>query len=261
MLTNIIGVKFKKEGRIYNFNAADHILHKDDQVIVNTENGLALGVIITDVKRCEASELPPNLKKVVRKVTPEDLRIKEENEKLEEDARKFCLEKIKELGLSMKLITVDCLFDKSKIIFYFTAEARVDFRDLVKDLVQKFKTRIELKQVGARQEGRIIKGIAVCGRMVCCAGILQNMERVTVKMAKEQSMSLNPEKISGLCGRLMCCLAYEHEAYACAKKCAKDAKANGNKAQEIPQAILPDDKNNVDLAKMEDDGDFDTSRN
>jgi cell fate regulator YaaT (PSP1 superfamily) len=141
-LTNIIGIKFKKEGRIYNFNAADLILHRDDQVIVNTENGPALGVVITEVKRCEAAELPPNLKRVVRKVTPDDLRIKGENEKLEEDARKFCLEKIKERGLSMKLISVDCLFDKSKIIFYFTAEARVDFRELVKDLVSKFKTRI-----------------------------------------------------------------------------------------------------------------------
>jgi cell fate regulator YaaT (PSP1 superfamily) len=256
LLTNIIGIKFKKEGRIYNFNAADHILHKDDQVIVNTENGPALGVVITDVQRCEAAELPPNLKRVVRKVTPDDLKVKEENERLEADARKFALEKIRERGLSMKLITVDCLFDKSKIIFYFTAEARVDFRDLVKDLVAKFKTRIELKQVGARQEGRMIKGIAVCGRMVCCAGILQNMERVTVKMAKEQSMSLNPEKISGLCGRLMCCLAYEHDAYACAKKCAKDAKANVNKAQESHLIISADDKNDTDLAKMEDDGEF-----
>lgn len=252
MLTNIIGVKFKKEGRIYNFNADDLILHKDDQVIVNTENGLALGVIVADVKRCEASELPPNLKKVVRMVTEEDLRIKDENEKLEEEAKKFCLEKIKARGLSMKLITVDCLFDKSKFIFYFTAEARVDFRDLVKDLVQKFKTRIELKQIGARQESRIIKGTAVCGRIVCCAGILQNLERVTVKMAKEQSMSLNPEKISGLCGRLMCCLAFEHEGYAGSKKCPKAVKAGGNC---IPDRSLPDDV----LEKMDDDGDFDTS--
>ncbi len=126
----------------------------------------------------------------------------------------------------MKLITVECLFDKSKMIFYFTAESRVDFRELVKDLVAKFKTRIELKQIGARQEARIVKGLAVCGRTVCCAGILQNLDRVTVKMAKEQSMSLNPEKISGLCGRLMCCLSFEHDGYAGAKKCAQgEAKA------------------------------------
>jgi len=229
LLTNIIGVKFKKEGRIYNFNAGDIILHKEDQVIVHTENGLALGIIVADVKRCE-KDPPANLKNVARKATAEDLRIKEENDQLEEEARKFCLGKIKERGLSMKLIAVDCLFDKSKFIFYFTAEARVDFRDLVKDLVQKLKTRIELKQIGARQESRIIKGTGVCGRVICCAGILQNLERVTVKMAKEQSMSLNPEKISGLCGRLMCCLAFEHEGYA-GKKCPKAARPDDNRAR------------------------------
>ena len=247
MLTNITGVKFKKEGRIYNFNADDLIVHKDDQVIVHTENGLALGVVVADVKRCETSELPPNLKKVVRLVTAEDLRIKDENEQLEEEAKKFCRGKIKDRGLSMKLITVDCLFDKSKFIFYFTAEARVDFRDLVKDLVQKFKTRIELKQIGARQESRIIKGTAVCGRIVCCAGILQNLERVTVKMAKEQNMSLNPEKISGLCGRLMCCLAFEHEGYAGSKKCPKAAKSSSNC---IRNNSLADDT----LEKIDEDG-------
>ncbi|MCK7515330.1 MAG: stage 0 sporulation protein [Desulfobacterales bacterium] len=225
MLTNIIGVKFKKEGRIYNFDAADLIVHKDDQVLVNTDNGVALGIIVTDVRRCESSHLPPNLKKVLRKVTADDLRVREELEMLEEEARKYCIEKIREKSLAMKLITVDCLFDKSKMIFYFTAESRVDFRELVKDLVAKFKTRIELKQIGARQEARIVKGLAVCGRTVCCAGILQNLDRVTVKMAKEQSMSLNPEKISGLCGRLMCCLSFEHDGYAGAKKCPREAKA------------------------------------
>ncbi|MGV8057079.1 MAG: stage 0 sporulation family protein [Smithellaceae bacterium] len=260
MLTNIIGVKFKKEGRIYNFNAGDLILHKDDQVIVNTENGLALGVIITDVKRCEAPELPPNLKSVARMATVEDLRINNENKQLEEEAKKFCQEKIKDRQLSMKLITVDYLFDRSKIVFYFIAETRVDFRDLVKDLVQKFKTRIELKQIGARQESSIIKGVAVCGRTICCAGILQNLERVTVKMAKEQSMSLNPEKISGLCGRLMCCLAFEHEGYAGSRKCskaAKAAKAAGNSSQ---CNSLPSDKKITIPGKIDEEIDSDASR-
>jgi cell fate regulator YaaT (PSP1 superfamily) len=151
---------------------------------------------------------------------------------------------------------VDCLFDKSKFIFYFTAESRVDFRELVKDLVQRFKTRIELKQIGARQEARITKGIAVCGRMVCCAGILQNLERVTVKMAKEQSMSLNPEKISGLCGRLMCCLAFEHEGYAGQKKCPMATKVNGNDAADISDTLLPEDKQTIDLEKMDEEDDF-----
>jgi len=236
VLTNIIGVKFKKEGRIYNFDAADLIVHKDDQVLVNTDNGVALGIIVTDVRRCESSHLPPNLKKVLRKVTADDLRVREELEMLEEEARKYCIEKIREKSLAMKLITVVCLFDKSKMIFYFTAESRVDFRELVKDLVVKFKTRIELKQIGARQEARIVKGLAVCGRTVCCAGILQNLDRVTVKMAKEQSMSLNPEKISGLCGRLMCCLSFEHDGYAGAKKCPREAKIeNAPEGSEQPR--------------------------
>ena len=238
MLTNIVGVKFKKEGRIYNFDAVDLMVHKDDQVLVNTDNGVALGIVVTDVRRCESSELPPNLKSVLRKVTADDLHAREELELLEEEARKYCIEKIREKNLGMKLITVECLFDKSKMIFYFTAEARVDFRELVKDLVAKFKTRIELKQIGARQEARIVKGLAVCGRTVCCAGILQNLDRVTVKMAKEQSMSLNPEKISGLCGRLMCCLSFEHDGYAgAAKKCPKAVKAEEAPVQiEPPQA-------------------------
>jgi cell fate regulator YaaT (PSP1 superfamily) len=248
VLTNIIGIKFKKEGKIYSFNAADLILHKGDQVIVNTDNGLSLGFVANDVKRCPPSETPANLKKVVRKVTEEDLQRREENEVLEKDAWKFCLERIQKRGLSMKLIEVDCLFEKSKIIFYFTAGSRVDFRELVKDLVQRFKIRIELKQIGARQETRITKGIGICGRMVCCAGILQNLERVTVKMAKEQSMSLNPEKISGLCGRLMCCLAFEHEGYAGQKKCPKAAKASINEAQE--------DKRTMELEKMDEFDNF-----
>ena len=234
MLTNIIGVKFKKEGRIYNFDAADLIVHKDDKVLVNTDNGVALGIVVTDVHRCESHQLPPHLKNILRKVTADDLRAREELELLEEEARKYCIEIIHAKSLAMKLITVECFFDKSKMIFYFTAEARVDFRELVKDLVAKFKTRIELKQIGARQEARIIKGLAVCGRTVCCAGILQNLDRVTVKMAKEQSMSLNPEKISGLCGRLMCCLSFEHDGYAGAKKCPKAVKV-----EEAPVQIDP----------------------
>lgn len=248
MLINVIGVKFKQEGRIYDFNAADLILHKNDKVIVNTDNGLSLGVVASGVKRCESSEAPANLKKVVRKVTEQDLKRKDENNNLEQEARKFCLERIQKRELPMKLIAVDCLFEKNKIIFYFTAESRVDFRELVKDLVQKFKIRIELKQIGARQETRIVKGIAVCGRMVCCAGILQNLERVTVKMAKEQSMSLNPEKISGLCGRLMCCLAFEYEGYSGKKKCPKAAKSDAHGAVE--------EKQTMDLEKMDEDESF-----
>jgi len=246
LLVNIIGVKFKKEGRIYNFDAADLILHRDEQVLVETDSGLALGTVVTDVKRCEPSAVPANLKKIIRKVTDDDLKIRKENDALEQEAWKFCLERIRKRELSMKLVDVDCLFEKNKIIFYFTADSRVDFRELVKDLVQKFKTRIELKQIGARQETRITKGLGICGRMVCCAGILQNLERVTVKMAKEQSMSLNPEKISGLCGRLMCCLAFEYDGYAGKKKAAKAAKTSGSATE------AQEEKQTLDLEKMDD---------
>lgn len=225
MLTNIIGVKFKKEGKIHSFDACDHILYKNDQVLVSTDDGVAVGEVVTDVSRCGPDQLPTNLKKVLRKITDDDLRVLEERQLQEEDAKKYCMEKIREKNLAMKLITVESFFDRSKMIFYFTADARVDFRELVKDLVAKFKTRIELKQIGARQETRIVKGLAVCGRPVCCAGVLQNLERVTVKMAKDQSMSLNPEKISGLCGRLMCCLSFEHELYAEAKKAARQTRS------------------------------------
>ena len=250
LLVNIIGVKFKKEGRIYNFNPGDLMVHKHDQVIVDTDNGLALGVVVTDVKRCPPSDVPPNLKKIIRRVTAEDLQIKEENDRLEKEAWTFCMERIQKRELSMKLVDVDCLFERNKIVFYFTADSRVDFRELVKDLVQKFKMRIELKQIGARQETRITKGIAVCGRMVCCAGILQNLERVTVKMAKEQSMSLNPEKISGLCGRLMCCLAFEYDGYAGKKKCSKASKGQGNEADSRQE------KQTLDLEQMDDIDNF-----
>ena len=193
-------------------------MEKNDQVIVNTENGVSLGTVITEVKPVPIYSLPVGLKNVVRKATEEDLNVRSENEALEQDARRFCLEKIKERELPMKLIDVECLFDKTQIIFYFTAEGRVDFRELVKDLVQQFKIRIELRQIGARHEARMIKGLGICGREVCCSNLIPNLDRVSVKMAKEQNVSLNPEKISGLCGRLMCCLAFEFEVYQDIKK-------------------------------------------
>lgn len=193
-------------------------MKKNDQVIVNTENGTSLGTVITDVKSVPIYKLPIGLKNVVRKATDDDLKTRKENEEMEQDARQFCLEKIRERELPMKLIEVECIFDKSQIIFYFTAESRVDFRELVKDLVQRFKIRIELRQIGARHEARMVKGLGICGREVCCANLNPNLDRVSVKMAKEQSVSLNPEKISGLCGRLMCCLAFEFDVYQDMKK-------------------------------------------
>jgi cell fate regulator YaaT (PSP1 superfamily) len=217
-------------------------LEKNDQVIVNTENGMSLGTVITDVKSMPIYQLPINLKNVVRKATEEDLRVRKDNEILEQESRQFCLEKIRERNLPMKLIDVECLFDKSQIIFYFTAENRVDFRDLIKDLVQRFKIRIELRQIGARHEARMIKGLGICGREVCCANMIHNLDRVSVKMAKEQSVSLNPEKISGLCGRLMCCLAFEFDGYQDMKKnipkCGKVINTAEGRGKVIRQNIL-----------------------
>ncbi|MBN1381097.1 MAG: stage 0 sporulation protein [Deltaproteobacteria bacterium] len=231
-MKNIVGVKFKKEGRIYNFDAADLQLRKNDQVIVQTEDGPAMGNVITDIMSMASEKLPPNFKQVLRKITEEDLKTKENNSILEYQAYQFCKQRIKDRNLPMKLIDVESLFDRSKLIFYFTAENRVDFRELVKDLVQKFKTRIELRQIGARHEARIVKGMGICGREICCVNLLNNLDRVSVKMAKEQSMSLNPEKISGLCGRLMCCLAFEYDLYQEAKNGNKNKKKQSDRTEQ-----------------------------
>ena len=216
-MKNIVGIKFKEAGKTYSFNAENLQLKKHDRVVVDTDNGLTIGIVVSDVKPTPVHKLPDNLKNVIRKTTEEDLQIREENQKFEQEAFRFCLAKIKEKNLPMKLINVECLLDKSKTIFYFTAENRVDFRELVKNLVQKFRTRIELRQIGTRNGTRILGGIGACGREICCATFLYNFDRVSIKMAKEQALPLNPVKISGACGRLMCCLAYEQEQYLAAK--------------------------------------------
>ena len=241
-MKKIVGVRFKRDNKIYSFDASDLLLQKNDKVIVKTEAGLATGTVATDVKTVPVYSLPIALKSVIRKVTEEDLRIIKDNELLEQEARLFCLERITGRNLLMKLIDVECLFDKTQIVFYFTAENRVDFRELVKDLVQRFKARIELRQISARQEARMVKGMGICGREVCCASLIHNLDRVSVKMAKEQSVSLNPEKISGLCGRLMCCLAFEFDAYQDMKrdvpKCGKMIHTPEGRGKVVRQNIL-----------------------
>ena len=241
-MKNIVGIKFKKEGKIYSFNAGDLPLTRDDIVVVNTENGPAVGTVAKEVHALPTQQLSANLKNVIRMASDEDLLTCESNRRLEQEAMQFCTQRIAERQLQMKLIEVECLFDKSKMVFSFTAENRVDFRDLVKDLVQKYRTRIELRQIGARQEARIIKGLGICGREVCCATLLQSLDRVSVKMAKEQNMSLNPEKISGLCGRLMCCLGYEYEGYTDMKKdmpkCGKMVQTPEGRGKVIRQSAL-----------------------
>ncbi|MHB9096918.1 MAG: PSP1 domain-containing protein [Syntrophales bacterium] len=241
-MKNIVGVKFKKEGKIYTFHAADLPLKQDDLVVVSTENGPAVGTVVREVQAVPAEQLAANLKNVIRLASDEDLTTCESNRRMEQEAMQFCTRRINERQLPMKLIDVECLFDQTKVVFYFTAENRVDFRDLVKDLVQKFRTRIELRQIGARQEARIIKGLGICGREVCCATLLQSLDRVSVKMAKEQNMSLNPEKISGLCGRLMCCLGYEYDGYVDMKKdmpkCGKLVQTPEGRGKVIRQSAL-----------------------
>lgn len=241
-LKNIVGIRFRKDNKIYSFESDDLLLKRNDKVIVKTEHGMAIGTVAAEVKALPLHMLPANLKSIIRKIAEEDIKVKKDNELLELDAYQYCAERIKERNLLMKLIDVECLFDKSQLIFYFTAENRVDFRELVKDLVQKFKTRIELRQIGARQEARMIKGLGVCGREVCCASLIHNLDRVSVKMAKEQNVSLNPEKISGLCGRLMCCLAFEFDAYQDFKKdipkCGKTIVTPEGKGRVIRQNIF-----------------------
>ncbi len=238
-----MGVRAEKEARVLNFQSSDGTLKKNDAVIVNAENGLSVGIVATDSRSVPLHMLPTEIRNIVRRCTEEDLRTLEQNQKLERDARAFCFTRIRERSLPMKLIGVECLFDRSKLIFFFTADNRVDFRELVKDLVQKFKTRIELRQIGARNESRIFGGLGVCGQKICCTNFLYTLDRVSVKMAKEQNMPLNPEKISGLCGRLMCCLAFEYDSYLDMKrgmpKCGKRVSlAQGGTGKVIRQNIL-----------------------
>ncbi|HPQ43175.1 MAG TPA: stage 0 sporulation family protein [Syntrophales bacterium] len=243
-LKNIIGIRFKDRGKVYSFDATDIPLKEGDMAIVDTESGSAMGFVVNGIRALPQEKLPPNLRKVLRQATDEDLKVHEENLKTEEEARQFCIERITRRKISMRLVSVESHFDKTKLIFYFTAENRVDFRELVKDLVQKYKMRIELRQIWVRSKARICGGIGMCGRELCCASFLNNFAPVSIKMAKEQNMLLNPEKISGLCGRLMCCLAFEHETYAKAKKnmpkCGKNVVTSEGKGKVIRQNILED---------------------
>lgn len=208
----IVGVSFKTAGKIYYFNPLNFDIKQGDHVIVETKRGVEYGRVVLPIQDIN-EELKTELKPVIRIATPEDDAIYERHQKQEKQAMEICRQKINEHKLDMKLVSAEYTFDETKILFYFTSEGRVDFRELVKDLALEFKTRIELRQIGVRDESKVMGSVGVCGRGLCCSSWLEEFVPVSIKMAKEQGLSLNPSKISGACGRLMCCLKYEQEAY------------------------------------------------
>ena len=212
-MTEIVGVRFKENGRIYSFDPSGEKYKKGTKVIVETARGIEHGDVAAENYMIEDEDVIQPLRKVLRAATEEDFEIIRANAEKEREALKICQQKILEHGLEMKAIDVECTFDRSKILFYFTADGRIDFRELVRDLASVFRTRIELRQVGVRDEAKLLGGLGICGRPFCCASFLDDFQPVSIKMAKEQNLSLNPTKISGTCGRLMCCLKYEQEAY------------------------------------------------
>lgn len=212
-MVQIVGVRFKRVGKIYYFDPNGFDITEDMHVIVETARGTEMGSVALKNGQVDEKTVVQPLRKVIRIATKEDYERVEENKKKEKEAFDICVKKIKEHNLEMKLIEVEYTFDLSKVLFYFTADGRVDFRDLVKDLASVFRTRIELRQIGVRDEAKMMGSYGICGRNLCCAQFLGDFVPVSIKMAKEQGLSLNPSKISGTCGRLMCCLKYEQEAY------------------------------------------------
>ena len=212
-MTKVIGVRFRTAGKIYFFAPGKFEIKRDDHVIVETARGIEYGRVVSGPKEVNDDDVIQPLKSVIRLATEQDKKTVEKNRQKEKEAFRICLEKIRRHGLEMKLIDVEYTFDNNKILFYFTADGRIDFRELVKDLAAVFRTRIELRQLGARNETKIRGGIGICGRPLCCSTYLTEFAAVSIKMAKEQNLSLNPTKISGVCGRLMCCLTNEEETY------------------------------------------------
>ena len=212
-MVQVIGVRFRDNGKIYYFSAGDFEVEVGDHVIVETARGVEFGKVVLGKREVKEEKIVSTLKSVIRIATPEDEKTQQENKIKSKEAFDICLEKIKKHDLKMKLIDCEYTFDNNKLLFYFTADGRVDFRELVKDLASVFKTRIELRQIGVRDETKIRGGIGICGRKLCCHSHLSEFVPVSIKMAKEQNLSLNPTKISGVCGRLMCCLKNEQDTY------------------------------------------------
>lgn len=217
----VVGIRFKRAGKIYYFDPGDLEIKKGDNAIVETARGLEFGEVVIGPRQVPEEELVSPLKPVLRVATTEDEAKVKENKQKEQEALQICEQKIVTHNLPMNLVDVEYTFDVNKIIFYFTADGRIDFRELVKDLAAVFRTRIELRQIGVRDEAKMMNGIGCCGRPLCCATFLGDFEPVSIRMAKDQHLSLNPTKISGICGRLMCCLKYENDAYAMMAETAK----------------------------------------
>jgi cell fate regulator YaaT (PSP1 superfamily) len=241
-LINVVKLQFHTAGKLYDFNAGGLELHPGDKVIVETERGRSIATVVVAAIEHSDPKPPDGLKTVLKKALPEDLADSNRNAAKEKEAFDFCLAKIKERGMDMKLVRVEYLFDGSKAVFYFTADGRVDFRELVKDLAHAFRTRIEMRQIGVRDEAKMVGGIGICGRELCCSSFLRDFEPVSVKMAKEQNLALNPTKISGQCGRLLCCLGYEFETYCslrkCLPKCGKRINCGGVDGEVIKLNVL-----------------------
>lgn len=212
-MIKVVGVRFRTAGKIYYFDPQNYDISLGDHVIVETARGVEFGTVMIAPKEVEAEKVIQPLKPVIRVATPEDEKIEARNHQKEKDAFKICLEKIQKHNMEMKLVDAEYTFDNNKLLFYFTADGRIDFRELVKDLASVFRTRIELRQIGVRDETKILGGVGICGRPLCCNTFLSEFAPVSIKMAKEQNLSLNPSKISGVCGRLMCCLKNEEETY------------------------------------------------
>ena len=241
-MTKVVGVRFKDTGKTYYFDPKGLDIKRGQTLVVETAKGIECGVAQYAVKEVEDDKIVSPLKPVERIATEKDLEILEENKRLEKEALKICAEKIKKHGLEMYLTDAEYSFDRSKIIFFFTADGRVDFRELVKDLGSHFHTRIELRQIGVRDESRLLGGLGICGRPFCCSTFLDDFHSVTIKMAKDQGLSLAPSKISGTCGRLMCCLKYEQNSYEYLNKITPKknsvVEVNGDRGVVVETSIL-----------------------
>lgn len=239
-MPEVVGVRFKRAGKIYDFDTAGLPLKKGDIVVVESDFGLSLGKVVKEKGFVEQQERP--LKQVIRLATEEDFKAAQDNKQLEQEAFQFCLERIKARGMQMKLICTEATLDRKRIVFFFTADGRVDFRELVKDLAARFRTRIEMRQVGVRDEAKMVGGIGICGRELCCCTFLTTFEPVAIKMAKDQELVLNVAKLSGLCGRLMCCLRYEFEG---------DIKDITTEDEVIPQEeLMVEDRDEPTMASI-----------